>query len=154
MTRTEQTEPSDAAGGTGPGENGTGDVGAPAPDPGETDRRREDCVFCGIVAGDVPAELVTSTDSVVAFRDLDPKAPLHVLVVPREHHPDVVALAAAAPQVLADLVATGARVVADGGAAAGEHRLVFNTGESAGQSVFHAHGHVLAAPGGTVGGDL
>lgn len=114
----------------------------------------EGCVFCGVVGGDVPAELVASTDAVVAFRDLAPKAALHVLVVPRAHHPDVVALAAAAPDVLADLVATGARVAADGGAADGEHRLVFNTGASAGQSVFHAHGHVLASPGGALEGDL
>ncbi|WP_299035414.1 HIT domain-containing protein [uncultured Pseudokineococcus sp.] len=144
MTRTEQTEP--------PG--GPHETGAAAAEQRAPVRRQEDCVFCRIVAGDVPAELVASTDSVVAFRDLAPKAPLHVLVVPREHHADVVSLAAAAPQVLADLVATGARVAADGGAQDGEHRLVFNTGESAGQSVFHAHGHVLAAPGGSVGGDL
>lgn len=138
MTRTEQTEPSD------------GPSRAAAPPP----RREEGCVFCGIVAGEGPAELVASTDAVVAFRPLEPAAPLHVLVVPREHHPDVVSLASAAPGVLADLVATGARVAADGGARAGEHRLVFNTGASAGQTVFHVHGHVLAAPGGQVGGDL
>ncbi|MEJ5915318.1 HIT domain-containing protein [Pseudokineococcus sp. 1T1Z-3] len=112
------------------------------------------CLFCGIVAGEVPAELVASTDDVVAFRDIDPKAPLHVLVVPRAHHPDVVSLAAAAPAVLAELVAVGARVAADGGATAGEHRLFFFTGASVGQTVFHAHGHVLAAPGSTMEGDV
>ncbi|MEJ5945719.1 HIT domain-containing protein [Pseudokineococcus basanitobsidens] len=140
MTHSEQ--PQDRS--QGPAQRGAAPSGAPV----------EGCVFCGVVGGDVPAELVASTDAVVAFRDLAPKAPLHVLVVPRAHHPDVVALAAAAPAVLADLVATGARVAADGGAADGEHRLVFNTGASAGQSVFHAHGHVLASPGDALGGDL
>lgn len=140
MTRTEHTPDPD-------GPAGVTSSGAPP-------RRQDGCVFCGVVAGEVPAELVASTDAVVAFRDLAPQAPLHVLVVPRDHHPDVVALAAEAPGVLADLVATGARVAADGGAAAGEHRLVFNTGASAGQTVHHAHGHVLAAPGGELAGSL
>lgn len=123
------TEPSDP----GPGRTG-------APDP--------DCLFCGIVAGRVPADLVAGTDTVVAFRDINPQAPLHVLVVPRAHHRDVAALAAAAPEVLADVVTTGARVAAEAAGTAGpDFRLVFNTGTSAGQTVFHAHGHVLAAPG-------
>ena len=119
-----------------------------------TGAREEGCVFCGIVGGDVPAELVASTDRVVAFRDLSPQAPLHVLVVPRAHHADVVALGAADPATLADLVATASRVAADGGCTAGEHRLVFNTGASAGQTVHHAHGHVLAAPGASLDGHL
>lgn len=100
-----------------------------------------DCVFCAIAAGDIPAEVVVTTERVVAFRDLDPKAPLHVLVVPRDHHSDVGALAAQDPATLADLVATGAGVARE--EADGEFRLVFNTGQRAGQSVFHVHGHVL-----------
>jgi histidine triad (HIT) family protein len=101
-----------------------------------------ECLFCRIVAGDVPATLVRQTDRVVAFRDIDPKAPTHVLVVPRAHHAAVADLAAADPQTLAELAAEAAAVAADDGHA--DFRLVFNTGAQAGQSVFHVHGHVLA----------
>ena len=107
----------------------------------------QDCPFCKIAAGEIPATIVLETDRVVAFRDLNPQAPTHVLVIPREHHPDVGALAADAPETLADLVSAAARVAADEGLAAdgsrGGHRLVFNTGAGAGQSVFHVHGHIL-----------
>ena len=81
-------------------------------------------------------------DAVVAFRDINPQAPTHVLVVPRAHHPDVAALAAADPAALAELVLVGRQVAtADGH---DDYRLVFNTGAEAGQTVFHVHGHVLA----------
>jgi len=105
-----------------------------------------ECVFCRIVAGDIPTEPVLRTDRVVAFRDIAPKADVHVLVVPTAHRPDVVSLAADDPQALADLVAAAGRVAAEL-APAGHFRLVFNTGEQAGQSVFHVHGHVLAGAG-------
>jgi histidine triad (HIT) family protein len=101
------------------------------------------CVFCRIVAGDVPAEVVRIGERVIAFRDLNPQAPLHVLVVPRDHHRDVPALAAADPQALAELVEVGATLAAGAGEN-GAFRLVFNTGVESGQSVFHVHGHVLA----------
>ena len=100
------------------------------------------CIFCGIAAGDIPAQVVARTGQVLAFRDLNPQAPTHVLVIPVEHYRDAAELAAAAPQVLADLVTVGAEVA--GSEAGGEFRLVFNTGAGAGQSVFHVHGHVLA----------
>jgi histidine triad (HIT) family protein len=101
-----------------------------------------DCVFCKVVAGDIPADVVHEGELVLAFRDLAPVAPTHVLVVPRRHHRDVGALAARQPEALAELV----RVAADVAGAAGhdDYRLVFNTGAGAGQSVFHVHGHVLA----------
>ncbi len=100
-----------------------------------------DCLFCKIVAGDIPADVVASTDRVLAFRDIDPKAPVHVLVIPKNHHGDVSALAASDPALLAEMVE-----VADGVAtelADGQYRLVFNNGPGAGQSVFHVHGHVI-----------
>lgn len=103
---------------------------------------QSDCLFCRIVSGEVPAELLKQTDNIVAFRDIDPQAPTHVLVIPREHHVDVSAVAAAAPETLAEMVEVGAELArADGH---DDHRLVFNTGAGAGQSVFHVHGHVLA----------
>jgi histidine triad (HIT) family protein len=101
-----------------------------------------DCLFCRIVAGEIPADLVREEERVVAFRDINPQAPVHVLVVPREHHTDVTALAAADPAALAELVTVAGEIaVAEG---FDDYRLVFNTGAGAGQSVFHVHGHVLA----------
>lgn len=100
-----------------------------------------DCLFCDIVAGHVPADVVASTADAVAFRDIDPKAPVHVLVVPRDHHADVAQLAAADPALLAAVVRLGDEVAQS--EADGQFRLVFNTGARAGQSVFHVHGHVL-----------
>lgn len=102
----------------------------------------DDCLFCAIVAGDIPADTVLTTDTVVAFRDIAPKAPVHVLVVPRTHAANVADLAEVAPELLADM-AQVAQQVADA-EADGEFRWIFNTGASAGQSVFHVHGHVLA----------
>lgn len=99
------------------------------------------CLFCRIVAGEVPATVVAENNEAIAFRDLNPQAPLHVLVVPRDHHGDVAQLAAADPDLLAAVV----RLAGDVAAAevGGEFRLVFNTGASAGQSVFHVHAHVI-----------
>ena len=101
----------------------------------------DDCVFCKIAAGQIPAQVVTRGERVLAFRDLNPQAPTHVLVITREHHRDVLALAATDPQALAELVQVGAAIAAD--ETGGPFRLVFNTGAAAGQSVFHVHGHVL-----------
>lgn len=101
-----------------------------------------DCLFCSIVAGDVPADVVHETPTCLAFRDITPQAPTHVLVVPRSHHRDAAALAAAEPAVLADLVDAASAVAGREGIGDG-YRLVLNTGASAGQSVFHVHLHVL-----------
>lgn len=101
-----------------------------------------DCLFCRLAAGDLPATVVHETDRVVAFRDLDPKAPTHVLVIPRTHYANVAELAAD-PDLLAAVVTVAAEVAASEGISERGFRLVFNTGAEAGQSVFHAHGHVL-----------
>jgi len=103
--------------------------------------REPDCPFCGIAAGDIPADVVAQDEHAVAFRDLSPQAPLHVLVIPRAHHIDVASLATADPDGLVALVRMGGRVAAD--EAGGQFRLVFNSGRAAGQSVDHVHGHVL-----------
>ncbi len=100
-------------------------------------------IFSRIVAREIPAEIVHETERVIAFRDIAPQAPVHLLVVPTtEQYRDVVELAAGDPALLAELVAT-ARDLAESHAD-GDFRLVFNTGESAGQTVFHVHAHVLA----------
>jgi histidine triad (HIT) family protein len=101
-----------------------------------------DCLFCRIVAGEVPADVVHRTDTTVAFRDLEPQAPTHVLVVPRRHEANAGALAAVEPTVLVDLVAAAAAVAEQDGLAGG-YRLVFNTGPDAHQTVFHVHLHLL-----------
>ncbi len=101
-----------------------------------------DCLFCKIVAGEIPAEVVHTTERTVAFRDLNPQAPTHVLVVPRDHYESAAAVAAGDPVVSAELVSTAAAVATAAGH--DSYRLVFNTGADAGQTVFHAHLHVLA----------
>ena len=101
-----------------------------------------DCLFCRIVAGEIPAELVAETDRTVAFRDISPQAPTHVLVVPREHHADLAACVAADPGLLADVMAAAVEVARAEGLGGG-YRLLTNTGIDAGQTVHHLHVHVL-----------
>jgi histidine triad (HIT) family protein len=100
------------------------------------------CLFCGIVAGDIPATVVYETARTLAFRDLHPAAPSHVLVVPRDHYPDAAALAEADPAYAGELLAAAAAVARREGLTGG-YRLVSNTGDDAGQSVQHVHLHVL-----------
>jgi histidine triad (HIT) family protein len=100
-----------------------------------------DCLFCGIVAGDVPGDVVHSTERTVAFRDLNAQAPTHVLVVPKDHYANAADLAAGDPAAMAELVSTAHAVATAEGH--DSYRLVFNTGADAGQSVFHTHLHVL-----------
>ncbi len=102
----------------------------------------EGCLFCGIVAGDVDADVVHVTERTVAFRDVNAQAPTHVLVVPRDHYATAAELAAGDPAATAELVSTAAAVATAEGHE--DYRLVFNTGAEAGQSVFHTHLHLLA----------
>jgi histidine triad (HIT) family protein len=103
----------------------------------------EPSIFSRIVAREIPADVVFESERVIAFRDIAPQAPVHVLVVPKtEDYRDVVELAAGDPGLLAELVATARDIAAEH--ADGDFRLVFNTGASAGQTVFHVHAHVLA----------
>ena len=102
-----------------------------------------DCLFCRIVAGEIPATVVHETDTTLAFRDIDPKAPVHVLVIPKAHHADVVTLAAADPAGAAALLAAAGAVAEAEGLVTDGFRLLFNTGRYAGQEVFHVHAHVL-----------
>ncbi len=101
-----------------------------------------DCIFCKIIAGEIPAEIVHSDESTLSFRDLNPQAPTHVLVIPRTHHENAAELGSRDPAGLAAVIAAGAAVAEQEGLSHG-YRLVFNTGAGAGQTVFHAHLHVL-----------
>lgn len=103
----------------------------------------EDCVFCRIVAGELPSTEVTSTPGTYAFRDINPAAPVHVLVVPRRHIDDAAAVGPDDGAVLAELVTTARRAAEIEGILESGYRLVFNVGEDASNTVGHLHLHVL-----------
>ena len=100
------------------------------------------CLFCRIVSGEVPSTKVYETDRTYAFRDLNPAAPTHVLVVPKDHYADLAELAAADPAYLGEVFAAAAEVARREGLTGG-HRIITNTGPDSGQTVFHLHVHVL-----------
>lgn len=99
------------------------------------------CLFCKIIEGDIPADIIYRNENVVAFRDISPQAPTHVLLVPTIHIENAAALAKVSSVVTAALF-TAANEIADTEGLDG-YRIVFNTGASVGQSVFHAHLHLL-----------
>ncbi len=100
-------------------------------------------MFCKIVAAELPAERVLESSRTIAFRDANPQAPVHVLVIPKEHHANAVALAEAGDGLLAEVIRQAHRVAIAEGISEDGYRLVFNTGTRAGQTVFHVHAHVL-----------
>jgi histidine triad (HIT) family protein len=110
---------------------------------GHYDRAVPDCLFCGIAAGEIPVTIVLDGKRIIAFRDINPQAPTHVLVVPRDHFPDVAALAAAGGGLLDELVSAAREVAVAEGIDATGYRIVFNTGRDGGQTVGHVHAHVL-----------
>lgn len=107
-------------------------------------------IFTRIIAREIPADVVFESDTIIAFTDINPQAPVHILVVPKtEQYRNVSELAAGDPALLADMVATVKQLAGD--YCGGEYRLIFNEGEAAGQTVFHVHAHLLgAAPGGAL----
>lgn len=111
----------------------------------------ERSIFSRIIAREIPADIVFESETVIAFRDIAPQAPVHLLVVPKtEAYRDVTELAAGDPALLAELVATAQQLADEH--TGGQFRLVFNTGAAAGQTVFHVHAHVLGTD--SVGGTL
>jgi histidine triad (HIT) family protein len=101
------------------------------------------CLFCRIIAGEVPAEVVRRTEHTLAIRDIDPQAPTHVLVVPLDHHRDAGSVGRSDPPLAGHLLADAAAVAAQEGIDESGYRIVLNTGAGAGQTVFHVHAHVL-----------
>ena len=101
-----------------------------------------DCVFCKIAGGDIPSEEVASSALTYAFRDLNPMAPTHVLVIPRDHIVDADHVRPEHADVLAEMLATAQEVAREDGLDGG-YRLVLNVGDDAGQTVLHMHLHVL-----------
>lgn len=105
---------------------------------GETD---ETCLFCKIVAGEVASDRVAESSLAYAFRDVNPQAPVHVLVVPKRHEPDIGTLAAADPDSAIAVLELAKQIAESEND--GSYRMVFNTGRDALQTVFHAHAHVI-----------
>jgi histidine triad (HIT) family protein len=103
----------------------------------------DNCLFCKILAGDVPSDEVASTERTFAFRDIQPTAPTHVLVIPREHIDNAGALSATHGDLLAELVTTAQQVARQEGIHESGYRLVFNVGDYALNSVPHLHLHVI-----------
>jgi histidine triad (HIT) family protein len=104
----------------------------------------EDCLFCKIFAREIPAREVYRDDDVVAFEDIQPVAPIHVLVIPRQHIPTIHDLGAEDAEVIPKLIGVANRIADERKVVRDGYRLVFNSGPQAGQSVYHVHLHLLA----------
>lgn len=102
-----------------------------------------DCLFCSIVAGDIPATVVYEDGAVVAFRDINPQAPVHVLVIPRNHRHTAAELEASDDELVGHLVRAAGKVAGQEGVAETGYRLIINAGSDAGETVPHLHVHVL-----------
>jgi len=102
-----------------------------------------DCLFCKIIAREIPASIVYEDDRILAFNDIHPQAPTHVLVVPKRHIATLNELSPEDDQIVGELVRRAAAIAKERGIAAGGFRAVFNTNREAGQTVFHLHLHVL-----------
>jgi histidine triad (HIT) family protein len=105
--------------------------------------KNEDCIFCKIVAGEIPAAKVFEDERAVAFRDINPQAPTHALVIPRAHVSSLNEASESDEALLGHLLRVAARVAREEGHAEAGYRTVINTGAHAGQTVFHVHVHVL-----------
>jgi histidine triad (HIT) family protein len=101
------------------------------------------CIFCKIATREIPADIVRESDRVVAFRDLDPKAPTHILLIPKEHIASLAEIEDGHGDLLADIAQAAAQLARAEGIADEGWRLVTNVGPNAGQSVFHLHFHLL-----------
>lgn len=101
----------------------------------------QDCIFCKIVAGDIPGDVVYSDDKVVAFRDINPQAPVHVLIIPRAHVGSIASVTADVPT--GHMLTVAAQIARDEGIEESGYRLVFNVGPDGGESVPHLHLHLL-----------
>ena len=102
-----------------------------------------DCLFCKIVAGEIPAALVHQDEQLIAFKDINPQAPMHVLVVPRRHIATLNDLVEADDQLVGEMLRRAAALAREHGHAERGYRTVFNCNAGAGQTVFHIHLHVL-----------
>ena len=100
------------------------------------------CIFCKIVTGDIPSDLIAETTNLIAFKDIAPLSKVHLLVIPKKHYRDVAELSASNPAQLSELMSLAIKLA--GEFTNGSFKLQFNTGAEAGQTIFHAHAHVLS----------
>ena len=106
-----------------------------------------DCLFCKIVAGQIPGNIVHQDDQLIAFKDINPQAPLHVLIIPRRHIASLNDLSPEDDDLVGEMVRRAAAIAREHGVADRGYRTVFNCNADAGQSVFHIHLHVLGGRG-------
>ncbi len=104
---------------------------------------KNDCLFCRIIDGDIPADIIHETETTLAFRDINPQAPTHVLVIPRKHVATINDLASEDREIVGDLYLAAQKIARSEGIADEGYRAVMNCNEGAGQSVFHAHIHLI-----------
>lgn len=102
-----------------------------------------ECVFCNIISGKVPADIIYQDEHVVAFSDINPKAQVHILIIPRRHITSVNAVEDPDVAILGQLFVAARKIAGEQGVAESGYRLVVNTGEDAGQIVYHLHIHLL-----------
>ena len=103
----------------------------------------EDCLFCKIIRGEIPAEILLDTERVCAFSDINPQTPVHIIIVPKTHVASAAELDEQSQGILGDLVLAANRLAREKGIAESGYRLVMNCGPDAGQTVFHLHLHLM-----------
>ena len=104
----------------------------------------EGCLFCNIISKDIPADIVYEDDKVLAFRDINPQAPIHILIIPHKHISTINDATTDDQELLGYMILTAARIAKDNGVAESGYRLVVNCNAQGGQTVFHVHLHILA----------
>jgi len=102
-----------------------------------------DCIFCKVVAGEIPSDIIYQDEEAIAFRDIEPQAPVHLLIIPRKHNPSLADLTEAESSLVAHMVNIANQLAAKEGISASGYRLVINCGEQGGQLVPHLHMHLL-----------
>ena len=102
-----------------------------------------DCIFCKIAAGEIPAEKIYEDDDVVAFSDINPVAPVHVIIIPKRHFATTLDMSDEAPELFGSLMKAASDVARKKGIDGSGFRLIFNTNDDGGQEVFHVHMHLL-----------
>ncbi|MDX2346155.1 MAG: histidine triad nucleotide-binding protein [Legionella sp.] len=102
-----------------------------------------DCLFCGIVSHEIPSQIVFENDAIMAFRDVNPQAPTHILIIPKKHIQNINHVTSDDAELLGNLVLAAQSIAAEEGLKDAGYRLVFNTNEHGGQTVYHIHLHLL-----------
>ncbi len=103
----------------------------------------DNCIFCKIIAGEIPSNKVYEDDTVLAFKDIEPKAPIHVLVIPKKHIKSILELHSSDKELIAHMFEVAKKIAVEMGIAETGFRTIINTGDNAGQTVHHIHMHIM-----------